>query len=178
MADDTPSQRSRMAGVATAALVLLLAGCAPQEGDAAGGPPADIAAQRAQLDALRDEIGRAPDGPPACNVDDPQAFVRMAALDGDNCVGHRVQIGGHTQVCVRERNDRARLNALRPVAAAECARFCASVGCASAALVRQDDCASANAYESDECPPGTACPLLNYCTLVGTSVAPNCICGF
>lgn len=164
--------------MALTTLVLLLAACAPQAGDGPGGPPEDMGGRRAQLDALRDEIGRAPDGPPACNVDDPQAFVRMAALDGDNCVGHRVQIGGHTQACVRERDDRARLNALRRAAAAECASFCASVGCASAALVRQDDCASANAYESDECPPGTGCPLLNYCTLLGASDARNCICGF
>ena len=168
----------RTTGAALAALVLLLVGCASQEGEPPGVPPEDVAGQRAQLDALRDEIGRAPDGSAACNVDDPQAFVRMATLDGDNCIGHRVQIGGHTQACVKERDDRARLNALRRVAAAECDSFCASVGCPSAALVRQDDCATANAYQSDECPQGEACPLLNYCTLLGTSAAPNCIFGF
>ena len=162
---------------AVVGLLAILAGCAPDRG-AGGLPPDQVAGQRAMLDAIRAELGLMRDGPPACNVDDPQAFVRMATLDGDNCIGHRVQIGGHAQACVKERDDRARLNALRRVAATECDSFCASVGCPSAALVRQDDCATANAYESDECPQGEACPLLNYCTLLGTSAAPNCICGF
>lgn len=150
-------------------VLLVLAGCAPQ-GD-------DPEARRGMLDAIRAEVGLAPGPPPACNVDDPLAFVRLATLGGDNCLNFEVQIGGYTQACVAARDDRARLNALRQVAAAECQRFCQSVNCKSSILVRQNDCASANAFRSDECPPGQKCPLLNYCTLLGATDVRNCICG-
>lgn len=155
---------SRTIGVV--ALLLALAGCAPRD---------DPAARRAMVDAIRAEVGLAPGPPPACNVDDPQAFVRRA--QGTNCVDFKAQIGGYTQACVAVRDDRARLAALRKEAADKCQRFCESVRCRSSALVRQDDCATANAFPSDECPEGDECPLLNYCTLLGGSETPNCVCG-
>lgn len=157
-------------------LLAILAGCAPDRGDG-GLPPEQVAGQRAMLDALRAELGLTRDGPLACNVDDPQAFVRQATVEGDNCFTFKVQVGGFTQACVAQRDDRARLRALRQVAAAECQEFCRSLGCPASSLVRQDDCASANAFRSDECPDAEECPLLNYCTLRGALDLQNCVCG-
>lgn len=164
------TSHGRWIGTVIGAL-LVLAGCAPQEG---GPGEPDDAARRAQLDAVRAEIGLAPDGPLACDTDDPQAFVRLAKVEGDNCLNYKVQIGGYTEACVQQRDDGARLRALRRVAAMECQRFCQGLGCTNSALVRQDDCASANAFRADDCPG--ECPLLNYCTLLGTTDLQNCIC--
>jgi hypothetical protein len=128
---------------------------------------------------LRDAGNRVPQELPLQQAAPGNCFqnivTKIRAEEGNDCDTYRVEIAGFSERCVKDCDDKARLEELRQAGQKLCFEFCQRKQCKGPTFSPPPECAISECGNNPKCDQNI-CPNLNACFLLQTRRVWNCVC--